>query len=832
MLIKIRKFVSVGILGLLAPAIGLAGELHVPQDFEGIQAAIDAAQPGDSVIVQPGTYREQIRIRRGVTLRSAGDDGAGKVGLVRAEATVLDSGGKFPAVAMGRDASIDGLTVTGAGSFDQAEFDKHHAERGENLSDEQGTVGDGRPHVAILIATANASVSNCIVHDNGGPGIGATGAGSSASITNNHVYRNMGGGIAFADGAGGHASGNRCWQNLRAGIGCRGASPSIVDNRCYENVRAGIGIREAASPVVMDNRCYGNRRAGIGIRMAGSEPYLSGNHCYGNGMAGIGCRDAAAPVMIGNECYRNRLAGIGAAGGARPSIVGNRIYENEAAGIGLESCDSGSALIRGNRIEGKTLVCVGIQSGWGAKLEDNEITREGGMPPLVMVFEGASAEFVGNRFVGSGVAAIRSAGQVFVCENRFDCPAPRAGGPPQQAVWALDGSMLSMSDDNEIRGWRKPENPAVRVSDREGLERALDQAQAGTTILLAPGNYAGGLSASHLRGAEGRPIVIAAGIKAQPPVISGGNSGLHLRAPAYVELRNLVVSGATANGINIDDAGNAETPAQHLKLSGLTVRDIGPAGNRDGIKLSGVRHFRVEACRIERWGDAGSGIDMVGCHDGAVFESEFEHDVEVVSANGVQAKGGSSRIAVRRCRFKNAGGRSINLGGSTGADYFRPLDAQAEARELVVEDCLFEGSAAPVAFVGVSGAIVRRNTILRPKRWILRILQENTDPKMQRCRDGRFENNLIAFRSDELRAATNVGANTDAGSFRFVSNEWICIDEPAATQRLIRLPAAESGGVYAAGLFGEEFDEAQLKREFNPVAGVRWLSTQAPGRKD
>ncbi len=173
MLINIRKFLSVGIIGLLAPAIGLAGELHVPQEFEGIQAAIDAAQPGDSVIVQPGIYREQIRIRRGVTLRSAGDDSAGKVGLARAEGTVLDSGGKFPALAMGQDASIDGLTVTGAGSFDQAEFDKHHAERGENLSDEEGIVGDGRIRVAILIAMVDASVSNCIVHDNGGPGIGA-----------------------------------------------------------------------------------------------------------------------------------------------------------------------------------------------------------------------------------------------------------------------------------------------------------------------------------------------------------------------------------------------------------------------------------------------------------------------------------------------------------------------------------------------------------------------------------------------------------------------------------------------------------------------------------
>lgn len=805
-----------------------AGELRVPGQFGTIQAAIDAAKPGDVVLIQPGVYREQLRLRSGVSLRSVGDDTSGGIGLARAESTVLDAGGKSPAVMMGQDSSIDGLTVTGAGSFDQAEFDRHRAERGENLPDERGIVGEGHSPAAIVIASADAQVRHCIVHDNGSAGIGASGAGFRTVVEGNHVFRNMGGGIAFADKAEGRVADNHCWQNLRAGIGCRGASPTVEGNRCYENVRAGIGIREGAEPLVRHNHCYRNRRAGIGVRMLGSEPIIRANHCYENGMAGIGCRDGAAPIIIGNECYRNRLAGVGAMSGARPEIVGNKIYGNEAAGIGLDACDSGEAIIRGNQIEAKSLVCIGIQSGWDVRIEGNEIRREGGMPPLVMVFEGAAAEFIGNHFVGSGVAAIRSAGQVFVCENEFDCPAPRVGGPPQQAVWALDGSMLSMGDDNQIRGWREPENPALRVADREGLRKALERAQPGTTILLAPGDYAGGLSIDDLHGSPGKPIVIAAAIRNEPPVFRGGGSGLHLRAPQHVELRHLVFSGAGGNGLNIDDAGNPDTPALHVKLSGLEVREIEGGGNRDGIKLSGVTGFRVVDCRIERWGSGGSGIDMVGCHDGMVVGSEFEHGVDATAANGVQAKGGSSRITIRRCHFTNAGGRGVNLGGSTGGDYFRPREAAAEASDLVVEDCLFEGSMAPIAFVGVSGALVRRNTILRPKRWVLRILQENTDARMQRCRDGRFERNLIAFRSDELHTAANVGPGTDPVSFRFAANEWICLDKPAESQRRIQLPVAESGGVYAAGLEGGEFDEGRLKQDFNAAAGVRSLVPGEP----
>ncbi len=199
------------------------------------------------------------------------------------------------------------------------------------------------------------------------------------------------------------------------------------------------------------------------------------------------------------------------------------------------------------------------------------------------------------------------------------------------------------------------------------------------------------------------------------------------------------------------------------------MRDIAGGGNRDGIKLSGVRRLSGRGLPDRALGKCAARGSIWSAVTMASFSSLSSSTRPVpIAANGVQAEGGSSRIAVRRCRFKNAGGRGVNLGGSTGADYFRPPRGSGRGAWLASSRiaCLkarWHRSRSSVS----PGAIVRRNTILRPKRWILRILQENTDAKMQRCRDGRFEHNLIAFRSDELRAATNVGANTDAGSFRF-----------------------------------------------------------------
>ena len=74
---------------------------------------------------------------------------------------------------------------------------------------------------------------------------------------------------------------------------------------------------------------------------------------------------------------------------------------------------------------------------------------------MVMVFQGAKATFTGNEFTGSGVAAIRSQGEIVVKGNTFRCPAPRKGGPPQFAVWALKGSKVEFTDDNTVEGWRE-----------------------------------------------------------------------------------------------------------------------------------------------------------------------------------------------------------------------------------------------------------------------------------------------------------------------------------------------------------------------------------------
>src|SRR5512138_3891538 len=62
---------------LLGPLMLLAGRApsgrirHVPADYPGIQVAIDSAAPGDTVLVEPGRYVENIQFRgKGIVVAS------------------------------------------------------------------------------------------------------------------------------------------------------------------------------------------------------------------------------------------------------------------------------------------------------------------------------------------------------------------------------------------------------------------------------------------------------------------------------------------------------------------------------------------------------------------------------------------------------------------------------------------------------------------------------------------------------------------------------------------------------------------------------------------
>jgi hypothetical protein len=332
------------------------------------------------------------------------------------------------------------------------------------------------------------------------------------------------------------------------------------------------------------------------------------------------------------------------------------------------------------------------------------------------------------------------------------------------------------------------------------IARAARGATAGSAIRLHEGTYRGGAFLAGLAGTADAPIWIGGVSGNARPVLESDGDALHLSKPRHVVVHDLEVRNAKGNGINADDGGEMANPdaARNLVFRNLHVHDVGTGGNQDGLKLSGVRDCVVLDCAFARCGGggAGSGIDMVGCHRVTVARSTFEQ----MSANAVQVKGGSDDVEIRACRMRDAGARAVNLGGSTGFEYFRPpLSAKGpnfEARNVRVIANVIIGSEAAVAFVGCVDCRVSDNTIVAPFRWVVRILQETRssgDRVFLPSSGGRFVNNVVCFGTGMFRGFMNVGPDTDLESFRFENNLYVAGKRFAAPPSLCAWEAFATG---------------------------------------
>jgi len=230
----------------------LAVIIHVPGQYPTIQQGIDAAGPGDIVMVAPGRYLEEISLKADVIVSGAGEglsiiDGGGNTGdVVTAIGNNINNNTKFK-----------GFTVTGAIS------------------------GGSMP---------------------GGAGIFCN-SGASPEIANNRVEVNDQG-IATWNGALAFIHNNVVINNNFPGIDLS-TNATIINNTIAGN-RYGIYDGGGYGPTVMNNIVTGNST--YGINAVGTPPVLTYNDVWGNGTNYRNCSGGTGSISA-NPLYQDTLTG-------------------------------------------------------------------------------------------------------------------------------------------------------------------------------------------------------------------------------------------------------------------------------------------------------------------------------------------------------------------------------------------------------------------------------------------------------------------------------------------------------------------------------------------
>ncbi len=270
--------------------------IHVPADFSTIQAGINGAVDGDTVLVARGHYYERINFAGTAILVASNfifDNDTTTI-----DSTVIDGENTGTVVVFpGSASTLQGFTITNGYS---TEGERTYGWSGKSIITNNIMTGD------------YANYADAEIHREDGPPV----------ITNNIIIGNDGDGIY-----------------------CKGYVPKITKNTTSNNFTApGGGIScWSVTPTIKHNVVTNN--SGNGIYCETSSPTIDSNNVINNGGSGIRCEEFSSPTIGSNAILSNSFGGIYCREYSSPTIINNTIIDNsteiERGGI---FCQWGSSL--------------------------------------------------------------------------------------------------------------------------------------------------------------------------------------------------------------------------------------------------------------------------------------------------------------------------------------------------------------------------------------------------------------------------------------------------------------------------------------------------------
>jgi hypothetical protein len=331
-----RKIFLMALILALSFSIASARIINVPADYATIQAGIDSSANGDTVLVAPGTYYENINFNGHRIALASHYLSTGDTSYVRT--TTID-GNRIAAV----------ITISSGNSFSSI--------LGFTIMNGNGSTGGG-----ISSQSSNITIDHNIITNNTSPSGGGIFAGgdSNTIITYNVISNNR-----VVDYGG--------------GIYCRYNSNVKIENNIIEgdSAKEGGGIYCDGSNMIINHNSIRNNSAGKiggGISCQGfgqMEINIGSNKIYGNQVYGPPDSSYGGGIALyygifhyfSNEVYNNSCSGdgggIGITSATQIDFENNIIRDNFAGNGGGVACRMPIATIRNNIIFGNSAEGIG-----------------------------------------------------------------------------------------------------------------------------------------------------------------------------------------------------------------------------------------------------------------------------------------------------------------------------------------------------------------------------------------------------------------------------------------------------------------------------------------
>lgn len=395
------------LLMLLAPQVVSQAKrtLVVPQDFETVGAAIEAAAPGDTVEIRPGLYEENITLKSKITLRAKNADkttvrGAAAEPVVSAfdaeDVRVINLSFEHqkpesddedaPAVYItGGEVVLEGCSVRAAAGIGiRIEGGKGHRlldcsvreSRGDGLRVEDAELVIRKSRFLLnaesgIHARTKGRLEGKDIRCEGNKtfGIRITGAAMAADLMEVEARANTVG-LKIEDAAKATVTKSKFIANHGQGLyALKATLVEVKDTECAANKKGGLLVAESKGTIVKAV-CSGNTGPGITIANKATEITVTGSTCNENTSSGIVVARGAHVTVHDTSCDLNEGSGISASGeGTVVKLTDNVCQENERHGLHLSKQASGQ--LEGNRATKNELSGISILEKAVATLTKN-----------------------------------------------------------------------------------------------------------------------------------------------------------------------------------------------------------------------------------------------------------------------------------------------------------------------------------------------------------------------------------------------------------------------------------------------------------------------------
>jgi parallel beta-helix repeat protein len=355
---------------VIPTAAAQAADLAVPGQYATIQAAVDAAMNGDTIIVQTGTYNPFTVDGKTLTIQ-----GAGYPVVTGTMDVATDFVGTTSAIVFLNQAHVTmtGLHIIGSAAGSEATIAKTALygiiAQESDLVFSDGLLDNSSPQGPVILSWSKPDDGNrpMLRVERSKPEWYATGlvlvrGDIHAEILNND-FGHACGGVDFEDQVSGSITGNMSEGEGCTAIGVNSSGDvEISENTIRKAYDAGIYIGGTGQIAIVNNTIEGTYRGG-GIHVAGRPGLVL--HAEGNTVSGntIG-------ILLQDV------------GEARISITGNKILGN-GCGLYASNAASAAADVAGNEIRGNGVgvfisdVVVVLPSTETVALHNNNIAENG-----------------------------------------------------------------------------------------------------------------------------------------------------------------------------------------------------------------------------------------------------------------------------------------------------------------------------------------------------------------------------------------------------------------------------------------------------------------------